>query len=58
MPFGFFQPQPVTREKSFPVPKGIIPIGTFSKFILYRSISSTIQIMVPSPPPMTILIRI
>jgi len=30
-PLGFEPPHPRTREKSFPVPKGIIPRGTFEK---------------------------
>lgn len=48
-------PHPKTREKSFPVPKGMIPIGQFviSTPVLRNSL--TTHMTVPSPPPIIAL---
>jgi hypothetical protein len=47
---------PKTLEKSFPVPKGTIPMGNFSMAHLYLTISLITHMTVPSPPHTTILI--
>lgn len=47
---GAVGPHPSTREKSLPVPKGMIPIGHWFVSIFARTSSSTTHITVPSPP--------
>lgn len=44
-------PQPKHLARSFPVPKGIHPIGHLLNEIPATAISSISHIMVPSPPP-------
>jgi hypothetical protein len=43
-------PQPIERDRSFPLPIGITPIMTFSNLILAYYPKLSIQEIDPSPP--------
>jgi hypothetical protein len=48
-------PQPIERDRSFPLPIGITPIMTFSNLILAYYPKLSIQEIDPSPPQTIIL---